>query len=111
MAKPLSELVSELPASTLVHRQLPCPWSLKGTVMRMLTERLRNRNLDLLDGIKVIDRRGWAQVLPDPDEPAVHIYAERNTREQSHELEAALRRLVDQIMQTECDGAEAGDSS
>jgi mannose-1-phosphate guanylyltransferase / phosphomannomutase len=111
MDKPLSELVSELPTSTLVHRQLPCPWSMKGTVMRVLTERLRNRKLDLLDGIKVIDRRGWAQVLPDPDEPVVHIYAEGKTAEQSAELEAELRGLVEEIMQTEGAGAEAGVSS
>ena len=66
--------------STLVHRQLPCPWALKGTVMRVLTERLRDRDVDLLDGIKVFDERGWAQVLPDPDEPLVHIYAEGRDR-------------------------------
>src|SRR5689334_18110381 len=104
MDRPLSELVSELPASTLVHRQLPCPWSLKGTVMRVLTERLRDRKLDLLDGIKVIEKDGWAQVLPDPDEPVVHIYAEGKTRERSTELEAELRGLVEGIMQAE--GAE-----
>jgi mannose-1-phosphate guanylyltransferase / phosphomannomutase len=107
--RPLSELVAELPASTLVHRQLPCPWSLKGTIMRVLTERLRDRNLDLLDGIKVLDRRGWAQVLPDPDEPVVHIYAEGKTEQASMELEAELRGLVEEIMQAE--GAEAGTSS
>src|SRR6185436_15294740 len=73
--RPLSELVADLPASTLVHRQVACPWSLKGTVMRVLTERLRDRDVDLLDGIKVFDERGWAQLLPDPDEPLVHIYA------------------------------------
>jgi mannose-1-phosphate guanylyltransferase/phosphomannomutase len=109
MDKPLSELVSELPASTLVHRQLPCPWSLKGTVMRVLTERLRNRKLDLLDGIKVLERDGWAQVLPDPDEPVVHIYAEGKTRERSAELEGELRGMVEDIMQSE--GAETGVSS
>jgi mannose-1-phosphate guanylyltransferase / phosphomannomutase len=109
MDKPLSELVSELPASTLLHRQLPCPWSMKGTVMRVLTERLRDRKLDLLDGIKVIDKRGWAQVLPDPDEPVVHIYAEGKSRETSAELEAELRGLVEEIMQTE--GAAAAVSS
>ena len=96
--KPVSELVSELPMSTLVHRRLPCPWSLKGTVMRVLTERLRDRKLDLLDGIKVLDRRGWSQVLPDPDEPVVHIYAEGKTRESSDELADELRKLVDEIM-------------
>jgi mannose-1-phosphate guanylyltransferase / phosphomannomutase len=104
--KPLSELVAELPKTTLVHRQLPCPWSLKGTVMRVLTERLRDRKLDLIDGIKVSDRRGWAQVLPDPDEPVVHVYAEGKTEDDSNELEEELRELVEEIMQSE--GAETG---
>jgi mannose-1-phosphate guanylyltransferase / phosphomannomutase len=105
VGRPLSELVAELPASTLVHRQVPCPWSLKGTVMRVLTERLRDRDVDLLDGIKVFDERGWAQVLPDPDEPLVHVYAEGATKEASAELEADLREMVEEIMQSE--GAEA----
>jgi mannose-1-phosphate guanylyltransferase/phosphomannomutase len=73
--------------------------------MRVLTERLRDRKLDLLDGVKVFDRRGWAQVLPDPDEPVVHIYAEGKTEKASTELEAELRGLVEEIMQTE--GVEA----
>jgi mannose-1-phosphate guanylyltransferase/phosphomannomutase len=98
---PLSELVADLPAPTLVHRQLPCPWALKGVVMRVLTERLRDRELDLLDGIKVFDERGWAQVLPDADEPLVHIYAEGRTEEDSKALEAEYHAMVEEIMQTE----------
>ena len=74
--RPVSELVAELPVSSLVHRELPCPWALKGAVMRVLTEQLADRRLDLLDGIKVFDERGWMQVLPDPDEPVLHLYAE-----------------------------------
>jgi mannose-1-phosphate guanylyltransferase/phosphomannomutase len=109
--RPLSELVAELPESTLVHRQVPCPWSLKGTVMRVVTERLRDREVDLLDGIKVFDERGWAQVLPDPDEPLVHIYAEGATQEASAELETELRELVEEIMQTEGAPAAAVASS
>jgi mannose-1-phosphate guanylyltransferase / phosphomannomutase len=99
--RPLSELVADLPASTLVHRQLPCPWALKGVVMRILTERLRDRELDLTDGIKVFDERGWAQILPDPDEPLMHIYAEGQTEEDSKALEAEFRGMVEEIMQTE----------
>ena len=48
--------------------------------MRVLTERLKGRELDLTDGIKVLDERGWAEVLPDPDEPLIHVYAEGATR-------------------------------
>jgi mannose-1-phosphate guanylyltransferase/phosphomannomutase len=101
VGRPLSELVAELPASTLVHRQLHCPWALKGTVMRLLTERYRERDVDLLDGIKVFDARGWAHVLPDPDEPLVHIYAEGRTEEESQQMERELRDVVEEIMQME----------
>ena len=105
--RPLSELVAELPAQTLVHRQLACPWALKGVVMRLLTERLRDRKLDLTDGIKVFEKRGWAQILPDPDEPVMHIYAEGKTEEDSKALEAEFRAMVEEIMQTEGAAATA----
>jgi mannose-1-phosphate guanylyltransferase / phosphomannomutase len=99
--RPLSELVADLPRQTLVHRQIPCPWAMKGVIMRVLTERLRDQELDLMDGIKVFDERGWAEILPDPDEPLLHIYAEGQTEEDSHALEREYREIVEEIMQTE----------
>ena len=69
--------------------------------MRVLNERLAGRELDLTDGIKVFDERGWAQVLPDPDEPLIHIYAEGETTRTSEELERELRALVEEIEQGE----------
>jgi mannose-1-phosphate guanylyltransferase/phosphomannomutase len=79
--------------------------------MRVMTERMRDREVDLLDGIKVLDERGWAQILPDPDEPLVHIYAEGKTEELSGELEGELRGMVEEIMQEEGAAAPAGASS
>jgi mannose-1-phosphate guanylyltransferase / phosphomannomutase len=66
--------------------------------MRVLTERLKDRDVDLSDGIKVYDERGWAQVLPDPDEPIVHVYAEGEDEETSGELEVELRELVEAVL-------------
>jgi mannose-1-phosphate guanylyltransferase/phosphomannomutase len=111
MDRSLSELVADLPTSTVVHRQLPCPWALKGAVMRLLTERLKGRELDLIDGIKLRDERGWSQVLPDPDEPLLHVYAEGDTPQVSAELEAEMRALVEQIMQEQESGVAAQISS
>jgi mannose-1-phosphate guanylyltransferase/phosphomannomutase len=99
MQRPISEIVAELPRPTLVHRQVACPWSMKGLVMRVLNERLAGRELDLTDGIKVFGERGWAQVLPDPDEPLLHLYAEGETTEASEELAAELRQIVEEIEQ------------
>jgi mannose-1-phosphate guanylyltransferase / phosphomannomutase len=97
--QPLSALVADLPESHVVHRRVPCPWAQKGLVMRVLTERLKDRDVDLSDGIKIYDERGWAQVLPDPDEPVVHVYAEGADEESSAELEHELRELVEAVLQ------------
>jgi len=98
VGRPLSELVADLPRPALVQRDMPCPWALKGLLMRVLAERAQGRELDTLDGIKVFDERGWTQVLPDPDEPVVHLYAEGETPESSEELLAELQGLVEEIM-------------
>jgi mannose-1-phosphate guanylyltransferase/phosphomannomutase len=107
VARPISELVAELPAPTLIHRQMPCPWALKGLIMRVLNERMAGRDVDLTDGIKVFSERGWAQVLPDPDEPLVHLYAEGETIEESEELAAELREVIEEIEQGEAAAARS----
>jgi mannose-1-phosphate guanylyltransferase/phosphomannomutase len=105
---PLSELVAELPQPTLVHRELHCPWALKGTVMRVLNERFADANVDLLDGIKIFDERGWMQVLPDPDEPLIHLYAEGGSEGQSAQLEDEIQSLVGEVIAGQEIGALQG---
>jgi mannose-1-phosphate guanylyltransferase / phosphomannomutase len=99
--RPLSELVADLPTPTILHRELHCPWALKGTVMRVLNERLAERETDVTDGIKLFDERGWAQVLPDADEPLLHLYAEGHDEETSEALAAELQAAVEEILAAE----------
>jgi mannose-1-phosphate guanylyltransferase / phosphomannomutase len=103
--EPLSQLVGALPRPTLIHRQVQCPWALKGTVMRVLNERYADENVDTTDGIKIFDARGWVQVLPDGDEPMIHLYAEGETPAESEELETELRSLVVELIDREEIGA------
>ena len=93
--KTLSDLVHDLPVSTLVHEQAHCPWSAKGTAMRQVIEAVKGLEVDDTDGIKVFEGSGWAQIIPDPDEPVFHIYAEGATREDSAALEAKYRAMLD----------------
>jgi mannose-1-phosphate guanylyltransferase/phosphomannomutase len=97
--RPVSELVAELPRPTLVHHALPCPWSRKGLVMRLLNEHLAPRRLDLSDGVKAYDERGWVQVVPDEDEPLVQLYAEGETEELTAELAEEITVFVDAVVQ------------
>ncbi|HYX86723.1 MAG TPA: sugar phosphate nucleotidyltransferase [Gaiellales bacterium] len=94
----LSDLVRDLPSSTLVHERSPCPWQAKGTAMRQMIEAVKGLEVDHTDGIKVYEPDGWAQIIPDPDEPVFHIYAEGETREDSRALEAKYRAMLDEFV-------------
>jgi mannose-1-phosphate guanylyltransferase/phosphomannomutase len=72
----LSELVAELPPVHVVHQAVHTPWDQKGMVMRSLVERSGGRDLMLVDGIKILEEDGWALVLPDPEAPLTHVWAE-----------------------------------
>jgi mannose-1-phosphate guanylyltransferase/phosphomannomutase len=106
VGRPVSELVADLPEPTLVEETLACPWSMKGTVMRVVTESLKGRELDLTDGIKLFDERGWALVLPDPDEPLVRVFAEGDSDGSSEDLAGELRELVEGVLEQEAGGVE-----
>jgi mannose-1-phosphate guanylyltransferase / phosphomannomutase len=97
----LSGLVSGLPRSTLVHTRAACPWALKGTAMRLLIEAAKSHRTDHTDGLKVFEKSGWAQMIPDPDEPVFHIYAEGRTQEDSARLEAKYRAMLEDIVSTQ----------
>ncbi|MHB9053188.1 MAG: sugar phosphate nucleotidyltransferase [Thermoleophilia bacterium] len=99
--KPLSELVAQIPDTTLMRETKSCPWSLKGVAMREISESIQDEeNVSRLDGIKVFHENGWAQVLPSPDEPLFEIYAEGDTIEDTRELLERYSAKLDEIIAT-----------
>ena len=66
--------------------------------MRLLIEAMKGMQTDHTDGIKVFEPEGWVQLIPDPDEPVFHIYAEGHSREESNRLEAKYRAMLDEIV-------------
>ncbi|HXR54176.1 MAG TPA: hypothetical protein VN793_03920, partial [Acidimicrobiales bacterium] len=79
--EPLSKLVRSLPSAHVSHTSVPTAWESKGLVMRSLVEHLGDRETVLVDGVKVLEAGGWALVLPDPEEPVTHVWAEAPTAE------------------------------
>jgi mannose-1-phosphate guanylyltransferase/phosphomannomutase len=81
--EPLSKLVHSLPEVHVTHLTVPTRWENKGVVMRNLVEQLDDRETVLVDGVKVLEEDGWALVLPDPEEPVTHVWAEATTQKRS----------------------------
>ncbi len=71
-----SEVLASLPTFAMARGRVPCRWEDKGRVMRLLNEQYGNTGNGQIDGIKIDLGREWALILPDPDFPFFHIYAE-----------------------------------
>ena len=96
----LADVVAGLREFHVNHRQVSCPWEAKGTVMRLLNQQYKDRRADLIDGIKILLGEGeWVLVLPDPDFPRFHIYAEARTDGQAQELADRYVRIVEGLQE------------
>jgi mannose-1-phosphate guanylyltransferase/phosphomannomutase len=95
--EPLSKLVAGVPAMHVVHERVVTPWESKGTVMRSLVEQNKGRDVELVDGVKIHHDHGWALMLPDPEEPLTHIYAEGDTQAEARSLAQEYTRRVRQM--------------
>ena len=82
----------------MVHEEVVTPWEQKGTVMRSLVEQTHGREVDLIDGVKVHHDTGWALVLPDPEEPVTHIWAEGDTAQDARTLAQEYARRIRQML-------------
>jgi len=94
---PISEMLPSLPSYHMMRREVVTSWENKGTVMRHLLEKHAGDGIDSTDGVKITwaeDR--WVLVLPDQEEPVLHIYAEgsdeRECRDILERFEAEIKR-------------------
>ena len=73
----LADIRLDLPDVYHKSCSIRCPWKIKGSLMRHLVETHPTENLELIDGVKIINPRNdnWVLILPDAGEPLVHIYA------------------------------------
>jgi mannose-1-phosphate guanylyltransferase/phosphomannomutase len=94
----LSQVVGRLPAVRVAHEAVVTPWEKKGLVMRMVMEWAKDRDLLLVDGVKVLHDDGWALVFPDPEEPLTHVWGEAATdadgRARAQEYARRIRNLL-----------------
>jgi mannose-1-phosphate guanylyltransferase/phosphomannomutase len=93
----LSKVVAGLPRVHVVHDTVSTPWEQKGTVMRSIMEESEGE-LTLVDGVKTHYDDGWTLVLPDPEDPVTHVWAEagseRDARRRAQEQVGRIRRIL-----------------
>lgn len=81
-----SQLIKESPKPIILSETVPCPWSLKGQVMRQMMEHTEGQSRELIDGIKLLLEDAWVLVIPSVYEATFLVYAEAPTKKQARAL-------------------------
>ena len=99
----LSQLVREIPEFHVREKAIPCPWKLKGSVMRTLMEEegAGDHGIEMFEGIRINHEKGWALILPDSEEPVCRIFSEGVSEEYAEELAAFYEEKVKKIQSRE----------
>jgi mannose-1-phosphate guanylyltransferase/phosphomannomutase len=94
----LRERAASAPEPHLVHRTVPTPWERKGAVMRHVAERTADHRIEDTDGLKVFHDGDWALVIPDPEDPVTHVWAEGETTDEAEQWAGRYVALVEEAL-------------
>ncbi len=90
----LHEAIRHVPKRVTAREQVPCPWEMKGTLMRTLIEATKDAEVELVDGVKIHLGPDWAAIYPDQDKPYFHILAEAGSRARAEQIVGTYREKV-----------------
>ena len=97
----LSKLLGEIPKFYMGKREVNCPWTRKGHVIKTIIEDtdLDSNSLELDEGVKINHKNGWALILPDNDGAFCRIYTQGFTQEYAEELANIYEQRIETIRQ------------
>ena len=96
----LARVAARVPEVSIVRTEVETPFEQKGMVMRTLMEQLAEEDAELvlIDGIKVLSATGWVLVVPDPEEPTTHVWAEGEDRADAARLAGGYVERLHQML-------------
>lgn len=105
----LGQIRTELPRVCHKTYTVRCPWTVKGSLMRHLVETHPSENLELIDGVKIVNHQtdSWVLILPDAGEPLVHIFGNSDDRDWVDESLRKYRTYVQEFVENEQGTVEA----
>ncbi|ADI31744.1 mannose-1-phosphate guanyltransferase [Staphylothermus hellenicus] len=94
----LSTLLEQLPKTTVIKKTIVVPYAQRGRFMRIIYEELKEKEIDTLDGIKIVEENlGSGYIRPLPNEPLIEIIAESDNQERAEKLAKMLLDLAYKI--------------
>ncbi|SHI58879.1 sugar phosphate nucleotidyltransferase [Lutispora thermophila] len=97
----ISKLIDSIPEYYYLKKEINCDWKDKGRIIREIAFGANQEDIELIEGVKIKDSRGWALVLPDNERPVFNIYAEGYSQEMAQELSADLSEKINLLLRNQ----------
>jgi mannose-1-phosphate guanylyltransferase/phosphomannomutase len=94
----LEERLTGLPNANVVHRTVATAWDRKGAVMRQVAGDRSADRTDETEGLKLFHGSDWALVIPDPEDPVTHVWAEGSTEGESRAVAERYISLIEEAL-------------
>ena len=94
----LDERLAGLPDAHVVHRTVPTAWESKGAVMRQVAGQHTADRTEETEGLKLFHGNEWALVIPDPEDPVTHVWAEGSTPSESDAVAERYISLIEEAL-------------
>jgi len=94
----LSELIDSLPKSSMAHREVPLSFGKRGAFLRTLLDNIKENVVDTMDGLKLVEDRGWVHIHPRTHEPIIDLIAEADTPEDAELLVRKYLTVVQSVL-------------
>ena len=94
----LDERLAGLPDAHVVHRTVPTAWDRKGAVMRHVAGQHDADRTEETEGLKMFNGNEWALVIPDPEDPVTHVWAEGSTEAESRAVAERYISLIEEAL-------------
>ncbi|MBI1802055.1 MAG: nucleotidyl transferase, partial [Chloroflexi bacterium] len=94
----VQDVIAALPPRSVAHRSVACALDAKGRVMRRMHERYEANKVEQAEGLRLEFDLEWVLVLPDPELPQCHIYAESASASDSQRLAEKFAQIVGALL-------------
>lgn len=91
----LDEVVAALPPFYLRRRQVFCPFARKGAVMRQMAELGQHHEVEMTEGVRIVEDDGWALVLPHATDAIVEVFSEGDSADAADTIADRYVALVE----------------
>jgi len=89
-----AQLMARCPHPLILSEVVPCPWDLKGRVMRRMMEHTEGQKRELVDGVRVLFEDSWVLVIPSAYRALFRVHAEAPTQKEARALIREYVKLI-----------------